>query len=83
MFRHQGLSSRCWAVEVAYRDGTIFQGFGREQVVGKSVFLDEAVHDSPENLGPDFTYGVDTPVPGTVKCLVRGWIDGVVLYHGS
>ena len=82
MLRHQGFT-RCWAVKVACRDGTVFQGLGREQIVGKSVLLDETVHDSPENLGPDFTYSMDTPVPRTVECLVRRGVDSVVLYHGS
>ena len=68
-----------WAVEVADGDRTILEGKGREERVDEAMLLDQPLSDDPKYLCPDLADCMNSPVPGFVKCLVRGWIDGVIL----
>lgn len=76
---HKRLLPGCGAIEVAFRDGTVLQGCRREQAFGVSVNVDEALGHDPEDLSPDFTDGVDTPVAWLVKSLVCRRVDSLVL----
>lgn len=73
----QGVLSR--EVEVALGDGTVCECRGREEAVAEAVLLDEVLRDDPEDLGPNFADSVNTPVPRSVKRLVRRRVDGAVL----
>lgn len=66
-------------VEVSLWDGTIFKGRRRKQRIDITVLGDETLGHDPENLSPDLANGMDTPVTRFVKCLVRRWVDSVVL----
>lgn len=67
------------AVEVACGDGAVFEGLGWEERFGVAVLLDETLGDNPEDLSPDFSDGVYTPVAGLIQSLVSGGVDGLVL----
>jgi len=67
------------AVKVTSGDGTIRFSQRREKCVRESVLLDELLGDNPEDLSPDLTNGVDTPVTRTVEGLVCRGVDGDVL----
>ena len=66
-------------VEVTHRDGTISERLRREQGVGVSVLGNETLGDDPEDLSPNFTNGVHTPVTRLIERLVRRGVDSVVL----
>ena len=68
------------AVEVALGHGPVRERLRREEVVDEAVLLDQALGDDPEDLRPDLTDGVDTPVAGRVESLVDGGVDGLVLW---
>ncbi len=67
------------AVEIAFGDGAVLERLRREEIVDEAVLLDEALGDDPEQLRPNFTDRVDTPVAGLVEGLVGRRIDGLVL----
>jgi hypothetical protein len=67
------------AVEVTGRDGAILFGQRREEGIRELVLLDEFLGDNPEDLSPDLTNGVHTPVTRLVEGLVRRGVDGDVL----
>ena len=69
----------CWPVEVALRDGTILERKRREQRIGIAVLGNQALRDDPEDLSPNFTNGVHTPVTRLIESLVCRGIDSVVL----
>ena len=73
------LASNSGAVEVARGYGAVLERSRGEEVLCVSVLLNEALGDDPEDLSPDFTDGVDTPVAGLVEGLVRRRVDGLVL----
>ena len=58
------------AVEVTSGDGAVRFSQRREEGVRESVLLDEFLGDNPEDLSPDLTNGMDTPVARTVESLV-------------
>lgn len=68
-----------FTVEVTRWDGSVLTRCGRVELVRVSVLVDEFLRHDPEELSPDFTDGVDTPVAGLVKGLVRRWVDSRVL----
>ena len=59
------------AVKVTSRDGTVRLSQRREECIRKPVLLDELLGDNPEDLSPDLTNSVDTPVTRTVEGFVR------------
>jgi hypothetical protein len=59
------------SVEVARGDGAIFLDQRREEGIRELVLLDEFLGDNPEDLSPDLTNGVHTPVTRLVQGLVR------------
>ena len=67
------------AVEVTNRDRAISERSGRVEAVRETVLGDETLRDDPEDLSPDFTDGVDTPVAGLVEGLVGGRVDSLIL----
>lgn len=76
MFGDEGLSFTsgsvfCGFIEVAFWDGSILKRRRREERVGVAVLLDKTLGDNPEDLSPDFTDGVDSPVTWLVQGLVR------------
>lgn len=66
-------------VEVAQWDCAILERLRWEERRREVVLRDEALLNDPEDLGPDFTDGVYTPVTGLVKSLVRRRVDGGIL----
>lgn len=66
-------------VEVACGDGSVLEGLGREEIVGEAVLLDQTLRNDPENLGPNFTDGVDAPVAGLIESLIGRRVDSLVL----
>jgi hypothetical protein len=79
VFGNKRLLALSGAVEVTNRNRSVFRRFGGIQVVREAVLLDEALRDDPEDLGPDFTDGMDTPVTRLVESLVRRRVDSLVL----
>lgn len=71
------------AVKVADRDRAILEGKGREERLGETMLLDQPLTNDPKDLCPDFADGVNSPVPGLVECLVRGRVDGFVLWSSQ
>lgn len=67
------------SVEVPSRDGAILVDQRREKGNREPVLLDEFIGDNPEDLSPDFTNGVHTPVTWFVEGLVCRGIDFDVL----
>jgi len=67
------------AVKVAGGDSAVRFGQRREEGVRESVLHDEFLGDNPEDLSPDLTNGMDTPVTRTVEGLVRRRVDDDVL----
>ena len=59
------------SVEVTGGDSAILLDQRREEGFRETVLLDEFVGDDPEDLSPDFTNGVHTPVTWLVEGLVR------------
>ena len=59
------------AVKVTSGDGAVRFSHRREECIRKSVLLDELLGDNPEDLSPDLTNSVDTPVTRTVEGFVR------------
>jgi hypothetical protein len=66
-------------IEVTLWYGSVLEGCRREQCVGIAVLVDELLRHDPEDLCPNFTNGVDTPVTRLVKGLVRRRINGLIL----
>ena len=79
MLGNEGLLPAPGLVEISLGDGTILQWRRREQVIRVTVLGDEMLRDYPEDLGPDFTDGVDAPVAGLVESFVRRRVNGLVL----
>ena len=80
MLRYQWLMGGSRTVEVTGWHSAIFQWFRREQILRVSVFLNEYLQHGPQDLGPDFTDSMNTPIPGIVKNLICRGVDGVVLH---
>jgi hypothetical protein len=70
------------AVELALGDRAILKRLGREKRLRVFVLLDQALGNSPENLRPDFTDGVHTPVARLIERLVARGVDLGVLKTG-
>ena len=66
-------------VEVPGGNGTILLDQGREERIREPVLLYKFIGDDPEDLSPDFTNGVHTPVTRLVEGLVRRGVDVDVL----
>lgn len=66
-------------IEVALGNCAIGKRFRREEGVRVSVLGNETLGDDPEDLSPNFTNGVHTPVTRLIESLVRRGVDGVVL----
>ena len=79
----EGLASNSGAVEVARGYGAVLERSRGEEVLCVPVLLDEALGDDPEDLSPDFTDGVDTPVAGLVEGLVHRGVNCFVLQEMS
>ena len=79
MFRNEGLRlSR--SVDRLFEGGSIvvvgFRGVGRgEQGFGESVLGNQVLRHDEQELSPDFTNGVDTPVSWLVEGLVGGRVE--------
>jgi hypothetical protein len=67
------------AIEVTSGDGAVPKRSRREEFFRVTVFLDELLGYDPEDLGPYFTNGVDTPVSWLVEGLVGRWVDRLIL----
>jgi len=59
------------SIEVAGRNGAILFGQRREEGIREFVLLDEFLGDDPEDLSPDLTNRVDTPVTWLIEGFVR------------
>ena len=81
MLWYQWLKAGGRTIEVACGHSAVFQRLRREQVLRVSMFLDKALQHGPQNLSPNFTNSVDTPIPGIVKSLICRGVDGVVLHE--
>jgi len=69
---------RSLLVEIAEGNGAVLECGGREECSGEPVLGDELLLDDPEDLGPDFTDGVNTPVTSSVEDLVSRRVDSRV-----
>ena len=67
------------SVEVTGRNRTILFDQRREEGFRKPVVLDEFIGNNPEDLGPDFTNGMHTPVTWLVESLVCRGVNVDVL----
>jgi hypothetical protein len=66
-------------IEVTCGNGTVLERSRREQLVRVTVLLDELLGHDPQNLSPDFTNSMDTPVSWLVERLVGRWVDRLIL----
>ena len=58
------------SVKVTGGDGAIFLNQRREEGIREPVLFDKFIGDNPEDLSPDFSNGVYTPVTWLVEGLV-------------
>jgi hypothetical protein len=70
-------------VKVADGNRAVFEGKRREERLDKAMLFDQPLRNNPKYLCPDLADCVNSPVSGLVECLVRGWIDGIVLRGGQ
>lgn len=68
-----------FTIEITERDSAILGRGRREEILSEAVFLNKLLRDDPEDLSPDFTNGVDTPISRLIESLVSGGVDGLVL----